>query len=185
MNYKNLNISKKYIYSIATVAVVGVLFGAFFASRGGLPSGNETPAPVIESSGNNETFGSTFSNFIIGRSADGSAVKSNTPLVRATKFSTGEKVGLRIQTNSEVTVAFPIELRFLKKETGEETPALQSFRLKLTIKPGLKTYCCLSIPKEAGNYTLGILRNNSFIGTIGGIVVIPAKEQQDQSIFGL
>jgi len=179
------NISRKLIYSVSTIAVVGVLFGAFFAIKGDPQPVSETPLATEQPGDVNNTFGGTFSNFILGRSVDGSAIGSKTPIVRATKFSAGEKVGLRIQTSSDVTSAFPIELRFLRRDTGEETPFLQSFRLRLSIKPGLKTYCCLAIPKEAGDYTLGILRDNSFIGTIGGIIVVPAKEQEGGSIFGL
>ena len=183
--FKVPNISKKLIYSISIIAVVGVLIGSYFATKSEPNSVVETPLVTTQPGDVNNTFGSTFNNFIIGRSADGSAIGGKTPLVRATKFSAGEKVGLRIETSGEVASAFPIELRFLRRDTGEETPFLQSFRLRLSVKPGLKSYCCLTIPKEAGNYTLGILRNDSFIGTIGGIVVVPTKEQQEGSVFGL
>ncbi|MDO8511748.1 MAG: hypothetical protein Q7S57_00605 [bacterium] len=179
------NIPKKLVYSISSIAVVGILFGAYFATRGNIQPIGDIPVATVKPNGENNTFGSTFSNFILGRSADGSAIGSKTPLVRATKFSAGEKVGLRVQTSSEVVVAFPIELRFLRQDSSEETPSLQPFRQKFSIKPGLRSYCCLTIPKEAGNFSIGILRNNSFVGSIANIVVVPAKVDEGGSIFGL
>lgn len=179
------NISKKLVYSASAIAMVGVLFGAYFATKGNIQPINDVPVATLIPNDIGATFGSTFSNFILGRSADGSAIGSKTPLVRATKFSAGEKVGLRVQTSNEVVVAFPIELRFLRQDSSEETPSLQPFRQKFSIKPGLRSYCCLTIPKEAGNFSIGILRNNSFVGTIGNIVVVPAKVDEGGSIFGL
>lgn len=176
---------QKLIYSIAAIALVGVLFGTYFASKGNIQPTNEVSVENVTSNEGVGTFGTIFNNFILGRSADGSSIGSKTPLVRATKFSTGEKIGLRIQTSSEITTAFPIELRFLTQDTGEETPDLQSSRQKFSIKPGLRSYCCISMPKNAGTYTLGILQNNAFIGTLQGIVVVPAKTDQGGSMLGL
>lgn len=179
------NLPKKLIYSAATVAAVGILLGAFFALRGDVQPAAEAPSTTNVSSDSSNTFGGSFSNFILGRSADGSAIGKDTPLVRASKFYAGEKVGLRAQTSSEAAANFEIELRFLSKETGEETAGSQASRQKFSIKTGLHTYCCLVIPKEAGSFTLAILRNNAFIGTLGGIAVVPAKAEQGGSLFGL
>lgn len=175
------NLPKKYIGATVVIALVGVIFGAFFAMNK-----NTQPPVATDNSADSvgsvdRSFGSMFSGFIIGRSADGSAIGSNTALVSAKKFSAGEKVGLQIQTTGDVKESFYIELRFLKQENSEEV----SSRQKFLVKPGLKTYCCLAIPKETGNFNIGILRDNSFVGSLGGIVIVPVKEQQGGSLLGV
>jgi hypothetical protein len=172
-----INLPKKLIFSSLAIVLVGILFGAYFAVKKDVQPGATPSSNTVPTGSPTNTFGGTFTNFIVGRTADGSVIRKDTPLVKAAKFFTGEKVGLRIQTSSEVTAAFPIELRFLRQDNNEETPSLQQYRQSFSIKPGLNTYCCLAIPKEAGKFTLGILRNDAFIGTIGGIVVVVPSEQ--------
>lgn len=180
-----IKISKKILVVVAVIVFVGVLVGAFLAAR---PVNNypvSTPEPTAEVFFQDENFSKYFSNFFLGRTADGASIRSNTPLVRASKFYVKERVGLRVETISGQNNSFSIQLRFLRQDNGEETPLLAKYRQNFTIKPGLKSYCCVAIPSETGTYKIVILKNNVLIGSVGGIVVVPARDNQSGSMVGI
>ncbi len=122
------------------------------------PTGPASPSPDVSSG-----FAAYFVLFSPGRTPDGSLPRRNDPLLPATKFIAGERVGLRVQTAVGVQQALVVNLRFLTQEVLEELPALRDDRQSFRIRPGLKTYCCLRLPKEPGRYRIGVLVNENFV----------------------
>jgi hypothetical protein len=156
--------------SSIVIVAVGVLLGAAWAirefrkpARGVVDvDGEEEPEPTETQ----PTFGQYFSLFFLGRTGDGTRVRKNKPLIRATKFLEGERVGIRAQTASGVTKAVRIELRFLTSDTREETDVLLKSRKRFTIQAGLSSHCCVRIPKGPGRYNIGIVTDNAYVGYI-------------------
>lgn len=147
--------------TVAVVGVVGFLLGvAAYLGRplSDVPTGPARPSPDASSA-----FAAYFMLFSPGRKPDGSLPSRNDPLLPATKFIAGERVGLRVQTASGLRRALFVELRFLTEEAHEELPALRDDRQSFHISPGLKTYCCLRIPEEPGRYRIGVLVNENFV----------------------
>lgn len=148
--------------TVAVVGVVGILLGV--AAYIGRPPSDIPPiGPVSPSPDIPSEFAAYFTLFSPGRTPDGSRPSRNDPLLPATKFIAGERVGLRVQTASGLLEALVVHLRFLTEEAHEELPALRDDRQSFRIRPGLKTYCCLRIPKEPGRYRIGVLVNENFV----------------------
>ncbi len=147
----------------AAVVVIGagVILGVFWALRAPLNGGTGPAAPPSPTAP--ASFGTYFVHFFPGRTHDGSRPAAKKQLLRASKFIAGERVGLRAQTAPGVTSAFVVELRFLSPETREELPALQDDRQRFRIRPGLRTYCCLRMPREVGHYLLSVLGSDQFL----------------------
>lgn len=171
-----VSLPKKFVIGVSLVAIVGVLLGVFFATKKDISTINKDPVVNItpNSSGSNN-FGTYFTNVFLGRSGDGSGIKSSTPLVKSSKFYAGEKAGIRAQTTADVVSPITVEMRFLKTDTGEETPSLQKMRQNISIRPGLRSYCCISMPKEAGSVSVQIVLRGVFLGSIGDFTILPAK----------
>ena len=169
--------------SVRTVLVivgVGAILGLAAALRP-LPT-DQVPEDLEDPpEGAGPAFASYFVHFFPGRTPDGSSPRPKSPLLRATKFLAGERVGLRAQTAPERRSAFVIEIRFLSRATREELPALRDDRQAFRIRPGLRTYCCLRIPKETGDYNLGLLVENQFVA----FLPISVKEPPQRSEGGL
>lgn len=144
----------------AVVVAVGVVLGLYWALR--VPLGG-SPPPVSPPDGGPASFATYFVHFLPGRTHDGSRPTANKQLLRATKFIAGERVGLRVQTAPGVVAPFVVELRFLSPATREELPDLQDDRQRFRIRPGLRTYCCLKMPREVGHTLLSILVGDQFL----------------------
>jgi len=158
------------IIGIIAILVIGILLGFLWSMR--KPVEN---IPIAANPVESDSFGKYFSNFVIGRPGDNSKIGKDTLLVRATKFLPGERVGLRVQTASDITKAFTVEIRYLNASTGEETADLQKYRKRVTIQPGIRSYCCLTIPKTPGQINIGIVIGNYFLGTINGLTITPPR----------
>lgn len=163
------------VQTALVVVGVGALIGFALALReppptppvedGLVPTGELRPA-----------FASYFVHFFPGRTADGSRPRANKQLLRSAKFLTGERVGLRVETAPEIERSILVEVRFLSTDTHEELPALRDDRQRFRIRPGLRTYCCLRIPREPGAYSLGLLVNSDFIAFLPiGVIEPPFK----------
>lgn len=179
-----VNLPKKVVIGSALVAIVGILLGAFFAVKKDINT-NPVVVNTTPPSSGLENFGTYFTNIFLGRSGDGSKIGSSTPLVKSSKFYVGERAGVRVQTTADVVNPVTIEMRFLKTDTGEETPSLQKIRQNISIKPGLRSYCCISMPKEEGNVSVQIVLNGKFLGSIGDFTILPAKEIQDGGFLAI
>jgi len=179
-----VNLPKKLVIGAGFVAIVGILLGAFFATKKDI---NTDPVVVNTTpSGNgSENFGTYFTSIFLGRSGDGSKIGSNTPLVKSSKFYVGESAGVRVQTAADVLSPITVELRFLDTSTGEETPSLQKNRQNISIKPGFRSYCCISMPKEAGSVSAQIVLKGKFLGSIGDFTILPAKEIQEGGFLAI
>lgn len=149
--------------AVAVVVIIGALLGIARAVRSPAP----TPAPPAESPvGPTETgpvFASYFVHFFPGRTHDGTRPTGRKQLLRAARFLTGERAGIRAQAAAGVDRSFVVGIRFLTRDTREETPALRDDRQSFRIRPGLRTYCCLRMPKEPGDYTLAVIAGGEFI----------------------
>lgn len=148
---------------LAVVAVIGVLLGVAAALRTppsppAVPE--ETPVGPVQE---RPVFASYFVHLFPGRTHDGSRPANRKQLLRSSRFLTGERVGIRAQTTPEVTRAFVIGIRFLTPDTQEELSVLRDDRQAFRIRPGLRTYCCLRMPKESGDYTMAVLLGDEFI----------------------
>lgn len=138
-----------------------VVFGAVAAVIATRPL-EQTPAnPLPGEPG--DAFGETFLHFFLGRSPDGSRPRSDTQVLRASTFVAGEEVGLRAQTTPEQPDGVTVELRFLDHATREERGNLQGLRQRFTIQSGLRTYCCVRMPAEKGNYTVAVLVRDRYL----------------------
>ena len=170
---------RSWVRALLLILGVGVLLGLVFALRP-LPTG-----PVEEDRRPPEDarpgFASYFVHFFPGRTPDGSSPRSNSPLLRAAKFLAGERVGVRAQTAPERRDAFVVEVRFLSKQTKEELPALRDDRQSFRIRPGLRTVCCLRMPREVGDYDLALVVENQFVA----FLPISVKEPPNRSGGGL
>lgn len=154
------------------VVGVGVLIGLALALRQPPPAppSEEGPVPTGEL---RPAFASYFVHVFPGRTADGSRPRASKQLLRSAKFLTGERVGLRVQTAPNIERSLLVEVRFLSTGTHEELPALRDDRQRFRIRPGLRTYCCLRIPKEPGAYSLGLLVDNDFVAFLPISVIEP------------
>lgn len=181
-----LSVNKKLVVSIFIVVATGVLLGFLWAIRRPVDLEEAPRATISAETEIPQSFGSFFSAFIIGRPGDNSAIRKNTPIVRSNKFVAGEKVGLRVQTNPEIKEPFDIEIRFMKSGNGEETSLMEKSRQSFKIQPGLRTYCCLLIPREIGKVNLSILTDDVFLGNLNGFTIIPPRENAAEGgLFGL
>jgi hypothetical protein len=182
-----VNLPKKLVIGASLVAIVGVLLGAYFAVKKDIGSVNKDPVPVatVSSNDGSNNFGTYFNNVFLGRSGDGSKIKSNTPLVKSSKFYVGERAGVRVETAAGLMSPITVEVRFLKTDTGEETPALQKMRQNISVKPGLKSYCCITMPKEAGSISVQIVLRGVFLGSIGNFTILPAKTLDQGGFFSV
>lgn len=182
-----VNLPKKLVIGSSFVVIVGILLGVFFAIKKDINTVGDNPVALTSTSPNDglNNFGTYFTNVFLGRSGDGSSIKSDTPLVRSSKFYVGEKAGLRVQTTVDMVNSINIEIRFLKSETGEETPSLQKMRQNISIKPGLKSYCCISMPKEEGSVSVQIVLNGVFLGSIGNFTILPARVIEEGSFISI
>jgi len=179
-----VNLPKKVIMGASLVTIVGVLLGAFFAIRRDIykePIVVSTASPDIDSN----NFGTYFTNFFLGRSSTGSGIGSDTPLVKSSKFYAGEKAGVRVQTMADVVNPIKVEVRFLRTDTGEETPSLQKMRQNISIKPGLRSYCCITMPKEEGSVSVQIVLKGDFLGSIGDFTILPAKKIEESGFLAI
>lgn len=151
---------------------VGVLLGLVAALR---PV--RQPASEPENSGAQErpAFATYFDLLFLGKTGDASLPRTDTPLVRATKFRTGERVGIRVQAAPEQGSSFTMELRFLAPSTREELPSLRDDRQSFRISPGLRTVCCLRMPRETGTYDLAVLVGNQFLSFLPITVEKPSQ----------
>lgn len=149
---------------LAVVIVLGILLGLAAALR--------TPPPraLVPEEGNpvgtadeRPVFASFFTHFFPGRTHDGTRPTNRRLLLRASRFLIGERVGIRAQTAPDVTRAFVIEVRFLTPHTREELPNLRDDRQRFRIRSGLRTYCCLRMPKEPGDYVMAVLVGDEFL----------------------
>ncbi len=165
---------KKYVASywhIALVVIVaGVVSGMIWAVIE-----DRTPS-TVESPGSNDqipTFGELFSTFFLG--LPGSDVKypypATAPLRESKSFVTRQRVGIRIQTNEGVSSRTPIELRVVTADNKEETPQLAGLRQRFTIQPGLRTYCCLTMPDTPQHVDVRIIYDGHFIGDLKNIQI--------------
>lgn len=160
---------------------VGVLLGLLFALRTPFPGPPEpSPEPPGEAS---SSFAAYFVHIFPGRTADGSRPGRSTPLLRATKFLAGERVGLRVQTAPAQEEWFQVELRFLSADTREEKPELRDDRQRFRIRPGLRTYCCLRLPREPGRYEIGILVDGAYLTYLPANVEKPLLRSEG-GLFG-
>ncbi|TSC73099.1 MAG: hypothetical protein G01um101438_122 [Parcubacteria group bacterium Gr01-1014_38] len=167
------------VRTVLVIVGVGALLGLAAALRP--PAGGPVVEDLQPPEGTRPAFASYFVHFFLGRTPDGSPPRPNSPLLRAMKFLAGERVGLRVQTPLERRSTFVVEMRFLSRETKEELPALRDDRQSFRIRRGLRTYCCLRIPKETGDYDLGLLVENQFVA----FLPINVKEPPHQGGGGL
>jgi len=171
---------KRWVGVTLSIIGVGVLLGLAAAIR---------PSPLPDSAREDgrrpsditPVFASYFLHLFPGRTPDGSKPGAHSQLLRATKFLAGERVGLRAQTGPERAARFVIEVRFLTRDTREERPGLEGYRQRFRIRVGLRTYCCLRMPREPGEYHLGILADGQYIAYLP----ITVKENTRRSEGGL
>lgn len=160
---------------------VGILIGIVLALRQPLPeppaeTGPSAPAEM------RPTFAEYFVHLFPGRTPDGSRPRGSKALVRASKFLAGERVGLRVQTAPERDESFTMEIRFLTQDTREELPALGDDRQRFRIRPGLRTYCCIRMPRETGDYLIGIIVENEFLAYLP-IEIKPRPSRLEGGLF--
>lgn len=172
-------LARPWVRAVLVIVVVGALLGVAAAVRS--PTGSRITEDVRPPEDARPGFASYFVHLFPGRTPDGSLPRSNSPLLRATKFLAGERVGLRAQTAPDRRTSFVVELRFLSKTTREELPGLRDDRQSFRIRPGLRTSCCLRLPREIGDYDLAILAENQFLA----FIPIAIKEAPQQSGGGL
>lgn len=165
---------KKIIFGIVAILVIGILLGFLWSF---IKPVEEPLPPTSVSAVQADSFGKYFSNLFLGRPGDNSKIKASTLLVRSTKFVTGERVGLRIQAAANVVQPFGIELRFMNASTGEETPDLQKYRKKITVQPGTRSYCCVTLPKIVGEVNMGIVIGDYYVGIINGLKIVQPRQQ--------
>jgi hypothetical protein len=175
---------KRLLFGAAAVIGGGIILGIIWAAR-------DTSAPVVPEPGDTGTvqtveeqpaFGRYFTLFTLGRSGEGRRIGKNTLLVPVQKFQEGERAGVRVSTASKVTEPLRVEVRILASGTREETPALRKLREQFTVRPGLFSYCCVTMPKGPGPYVVGILIGNEFVG-FRPIIVRPARQRSEGGIF--
>lgn len=156
--------------------IVGILVAAF------RPLTSERVPAVPPAVSGPASFGSYFVHFFPGRTPDGSKPKANSVLLRADKFLAGERVGVRVQTVPEIRSRLTAEIRFLSRATHEEDSGLRGSRQRFPVRPGLRTYCCLRMPRRAGEYSLGVLIGNQFV-TFLPVTVKEPPRQLDGGLF--
>ncbi len=176
---------KKIVIPVVTIIFIGVLAGLVLALKQPAYPDEQPEKTNTSNSDPVNSFGGYFNVFLIGRPGTTSKISRDTPLIRATKYFIGERVGLRVQTAEHITKAFDIEVRFLDGTTSEETAALKKYRQRFNIKPGLRSYCCLTMPKEEGLVSVNIIMKNAFIGSLGTVTLIPAPQTKQKGLFGL
>lgn len=161
------------------VVTVGALLGVAALLR--------SPEPLFpdgepaESADRQPAFASYFIHFFPGRTPDGSRPRAGSALLRVSKFLAGERVGLRVQTAPELPGSVSIEIRFLTRDSREELPALRDDRQTFRIRRGLRTYCCLRLPREPGDYVMGLLVGDRYVAYLAAKV----KEGPRQGEGGL
>lgn len=170
------------IKALAVIVAAGILLGIGWAFR----EFRSTPPPSgivdvdsdtsVEPDEHRPTFAEYFSILFLGRPGTATRIRSTTPLVRAVKFITGERVGLRTETAASVTGRLPIELRFLLKGTREETQDLRRFRQRFSLRPGLSSSCCVRIPTTPGAYEIGVVVDESYVAFLPATVVPPQNQ---------
>lgn len=168
------------IRTVVLVVATGVLLGGAAAFRSLAPNGTQDTIPFPRES--RLGFASYFIHLLPGRTPDGSRPRAKSQLLRATKFLAGERVGLRAQTAPERTTRFSIEVRFLTRDTREEQSGLERYRQRFRIRPGLRTYCCLRMPRSPGEYHLGILADGQYIAYLP-ITVKEAARRSEGGLF--
>ncbi len=151
---------------------VGVLLGVALAFR---PTREPAEEPQNAGTQEHPAFATYFDLFFLGKTGDASLPRADTPLVRATKFRAGERVGIRVQAAAERQSTFTVELRFLSPATREELPSLRDDRQSFRISPGLRTVCCLRMPRETGDYDLAVLVDNQFLSFLSIKVQKPSQ----------
>lgn len=167
------------IRTVLIVGLVGVLLGvaAVLRSPVPLPEDDGSAAPAEK----RPAFASSFVHFFPGRTPDGSRPRAGSALVRASKFLAGERVGLRVQTVPDLRASVTVEVRFLTRDTREELPTLLDDRQTFRIRRGLRTYCCLKIPHESGEYVIALLVEGQYLAFFPATV----KEGPQQGEGGL
>lgn len=156
---------RRLLVSGAVITLAGVALGLLWAARVQNDRRTLHPPPTADV----PAFGQTFSLFFLGHAGQDVPIRAHTPLVPATSFAAGERVGLRVQTTGQITEPMEVELRFLDDATREETASLRGVRQRFTIRPGLRTYCCVTMPKELGTVTVGIIAQERLLGTLPAI----------------
>lgn len=157
---------------LGAAAVLGAGAAVIFTRQS-----QEQRSPVLPASRpDGSAFGAVFLHFFLGRTPDGSRPKANSQILRADTFLAGERVGLRVQTVAEQRSRISVELRFLARATREESAALARARQRFSIRPGLRTYCCVRMPIDGGSYDLGVLVEDRYVAFLP--VTIKARPQQ-------
>lgn len=165
---------------IGAIVGVGILLGIGWAVRemaappSGLVDVDELPGETPQEQ--KPAFAEYFSIFFLGRPGTDTRIRRNTPLIRSTKFITGERVGIRVQTTPNVQTTVPVELRFLVRGTRAESSELQKYRARFSIQPGLSTYCCVRIPRTPAHYDIGLIVNGTYIAFFTTNVVPPQNQ---------
>lgn len=160
---------RKYLYIFVIIVAAGVLLGfawAFFAPDTDpiLAPDNDAAVPA---------FGDLFTTFFLGLPGPDARYpyRSDEPLREGKSFVTRQRVGLRIQTAENSPSRIPIELRIVTADTKEETPTLAKLRQRFTIRPGLQTYCCLTMPDTSQMVDVRVLYDGHLIGDIKDVRV--------------
>ena len=165
---------------IGAIVGVGILLGIGWAVRemvappSGLVDVDELPGENPQEQ--KPAFAEYFSIFFLGRPGTDTSIRRNTPLIRSTKFITGERVGIRAQTAPGVQNNIAVELRFLVRGTRAESAELQKYRARFSIRPGVSSYCCVRIPRTAGQYDVGLIVNGTYIAFFPTNVVPPQNQ---------
>lgn len=175
------DISNKVARTALVLLGVGILIGIVFALRAPLPEPPAETAPIAAPE-TKASFSSYFIHFFPGRTPDGSRPRGSKALLRASKFLAGERVGLRAQTAPEVSESFAVNIRFLTQDTREELPALRDDRQRFRIRPGLRTYCCLKMPREPGRYLVAVLVEDEFLAFLP-VEVKPRPSRLEGGLF--
>lgn len=156
------------VRTFLVVAVVGVLLGVAALLRSPVPGVPDDQSEAPEEM--QPAFASYFIHFFPGRTPDGSRPRAGSALLRASKFLAGERVGLRVQTVPDLSASVAVEIRFLTRDTREEPSFLNDDRQRFRIRRGLRTYCCLRIPREPGEYVVGLLIDGQFLAYLPATV---------------
>lgn len=162
---------------ITLVVVLGLLVGITAAIR--LPS-TEPVSPDAGHEGDSArspAFASYFVDVFPGRTADRSRPRSGTPIRLESRFSAGEEVGLRAETAPGITRSLVLSVRFLDQGTREELPSLRDDRQEFRVQPGPRTYCCLRMPQETGDYVLALIVDQRFLANIPLTVTAPRRQR--------
>lgn len=161
---------------VLLIVLTGVLLGAVAVLRSPppVPPPDAVPVPLED---RRPAFASHFVHFFPGRTHTGARPRARSPLLRATTFAAGERVGLRIQTVAEFPRSLWVELRFLTASGREELPSLRDDRQRFRIRSGLRTYCCLRIPQETGSYVLGILVDDQYLAFLPLTIKEPLRAE--------